>query len=298
MHIRVLAAVTAFLLWLPSALCQKPCGSTVTGHLDVIPFHDKTFGRDRMLRVWLPPGYDDASNAHHLYPVLYMFDGQWLFDRCLSPWLSEWKIDETLTALIPQHRVEAMIVVGIDNAGRERSNEYELYSNPLGHSATAPSGDRIPAFLDEVLPFVESRYRIAKGREHTAIGGSSFGSLAALTALLRRPDVFGLGLLESTSLQEGNGLVLRDAATIVRGPLRVSIGVGSEELGEKDIAALQIPNADPGFVRMHQMLADSMRHSLINTPEVKFTVTPGGRHTEEFWSERFPDAIEFLFPYR
>ncbi|WP_052200243.1 alpha/beta hydrolase [Terriglobus sp. TAA 43] len=297
---RIFSALLLAALGLPvlHAKSQQPCASTVVGHLDIVPFHDMTFGRNRNLRVWLPPGYDSPQNAKKRYSVLYMFDGQWLFDKCTSEWKSEWQIDETLTDLIGRQQVEPIVVVGIDNAGPYRSEEYEWYDNPIpSQRDTMPSlGSKIPEFMDEVLPWIESRYRVKAGPGHTAIGGSSFGGLAALRTLLHRPEVFGLGLLESTSLQDGNGLALRDVSVIVRGPRKISLGVGTAEANQQMLESMGLPTANEALVKMHETLADSMRHSMMGKTEVKLTIAPGGQHTEAAWAARFPDAVRFLFP--
>jgi enterochelin esterase-like enzyme len=74
---------------------EQPCKSTVTGTLEMIPLESKVFGNKRLLRVWLPPGYSDTVASGKRYPVLYLFDGQMLFDRCTSqPFPDEWHVDE------------------------------------------------------------------------------------------------------------------------------------------------------------------------------------------------------------
>jgi enterochelin esterase-like enzyme len=141
-----------------------------------------------------------------------MFDGTWLFDRCTAPGTQgEWKIDETLTELIIHHQVEPIIVVGIDSSAN-RDVELAPFGNPIFYGGPKVfQGAHVPEFLaDEVLAYVASHYRVKKGREHTGVGGSSLGGVAALTALLKRPDVFGIGLLESTSMQYGNGDLRRE----------------------------------------------------------------------------------------
>ena len=76
---------------------SEPCHSTVTGDLDVVPLSSKIYGNERKIRVWLPPGYRDVAQEKTTYPVLYMFDGTWLFDKCTAPGSQgEWKVDETL----------------------------------------------------------------------------------------------------------------------------------------------------------------------------------------------------------
>jgi enterochelin esterase-like enzyme len=249
------------------------------------------------LRIWLPPGYHDPQNAQTTYSILYMFDGTWLFDRCTAPGTQgEWKVDETLTDLIAKHEVEPIIVVGIDS-NQHRDSELASYGNPLFFGPPKVfQGARVPEFLtDEVLPYIAAHYRVKKGREHTGVGGSSLGGVAALTALLKRPDVFGIGLLESTSMQYGNGELLRETSPIVVGPVRVSVGVGTDELGP-DAKMLGVPGYDPAFVSMNRQLAENLKAALANKPQVLFTVQPNANHGAAAWGSRFPAAIKFLYP--
>ncbi|WP_260741527.1 alpha/beta hydrolase [Tunturiibacter lichenicola] len=269
------------------------CKSTVTGMLAVVPLQSHVYGDNRTLRVWLPPGYLAPANSSKRYPVLYIFDGQDLFDRCTArPGQDEWHVDETVTDLIAKDAVQPLILVGIDNAGPgRREDEYSRY----GAMSDAPQ--KLSAFVTrEVLPLVDGRYRTIADRTHRGVGGASLGSIAALSLLLDQPDTFGLGLLESTSLQVGNGKVMQDTSTIVQGPARISIGVGTTEVPPSDAAAHGFPDFDTAFVAMSRTLADNMKKSLMNHPEVKLTVEPGGQHQDKFWGERFGPAITFLYP--
>jgi enterochelin esterase-like enzyme len=135
MVLRLILFVNLLILRVPSEATMKAeapeqaCKSTVTGTLEMIPLESKGFGNKRFLRVWLPPGYSDPVAAAKRYPVLYIFDGQLLFDRCTSqPLRDEWHVDETMTDLIAKKIVEPLIVVGIDNAGLDRTDEYSRYS--------------------------------------------------------------------------------------------------------------------------------------------------------------------------
>jgi enterochelin esterase-like enzyme len=271
----------------------QACKSTVTGTLEIIPLESKVFGNRRLLRVWLPPGYSAQAAAAKRYPVLYLFDGQMLFDRCTSqPFPDEWHVDETLTDSIAKKTVRPLIVVGIDNAGPgHREDEYSRYS------AMADAPQKLSAFMmTEVLPLIDGRYRTISDRANRGVGGASLASLAALTLLLDRPDTFGLGLLESTSLQNGNGRLLQETSPVVQGPLRVSIGVGTAEVPPAEAAAHGFPYFDDAFVAMSQKLAENLKKSLMNHPKVKLTVEPGGQHQPRYWSERFGPAVSFLFP--
>jgi enterochelin esterase-like enzyme len=275
-----------------ATLTAQPCKSTVTGPLDMLPLESKVFGNKRFLRVWLPPGYSDPGAASKRYPVLYMFDGQYLFDRCTSqPFPDELHLDETMTDLIAKKRVAPLIIVGIDNAGPDRTDEFSRY----GAVANAPQ--KLSRFMvTEVLPLIDGRFRTISDRAHRGVGGVSLGSVAALTLLLDQPDTYGLGMLESTSLQNGNGRVLQETSPVVQGPIRVSIGVGTAEVPPTEAAAHGFPYFDEAFVTMSQRLAENLKKSLMNHPEVKLTVEQGGQHQTKYWSERFGPAVSFLFP--
>lgn len=275
------------------------CKSTVTGDLQKKPFNSSTFGDTQILRIWLPPGYNEAANTQKHYPVLYMLDGENLFDACTSSFHHEWQIDETLTKLISDGTIEPIIVVGIDSAGKRRADEYIPYADPF-FPAPEPHGKLFPEFLaTEVLPLINRELRTIPDPDHTAIGGSSYGSVAALYALLHRPDLFHLGLLESTSLQVGNGQLLRDTLSLVVGPRRVSVGVGTNELGNFQQFARDRgiePDAfNTGFVQLSEQLAANLKAAM-NHPAVVFVEQPGAMHNENAWAERFPAAIQFLFP--
>jgi pullulanase len=299
MVLRLTLFINLLILGIPGEATLKAeaptqaCKSTVTGTLETVPFESKVYGDKRLMRVWLPTGYSSSKTSAKRYPVLYLFDAQDLFDRCTSrPGQDEWHVDETLTDLIARKAVQPLIVVGIDNSGPgHREDEYSRYS------AMADAPQKLSAFMTtEVLPLIDLRYRTISDRTHRGVGGASLGSLAALTLLLDQPDTFGLGLLESTSLQNGNGRVLQETSPLVQGPLRVSIGVGTTEVPTAEAAAHGFPYFDDAFVAMSRTLAENMKKSLMNHPEVKLTVQQGGQHQSKYWSKRFGPAVSFLFP--
>jgi enterochelin esterase-like enzyme len=275
------------------------CKSTVVGDLQKRNFTSTTFGDPQTLLIWLPPGYNDPTNAQKQYPVLYMMDGENLFDACTSSFHHEWQIDETLTRLIANNEIEPLIVVGINSPGKRRSDEYIPYFDPI-FTAPEPHGKLFPDFLaNEVLPLVSREFRVLKDPDHTAIGGSSYGSVAALYALLHRPDLFRLGLLESTSLQVGNGQLLRETTPLAIGPRRVSVGVGMNELGDSVQFArdhgMEPEAFNTGFVQLSEQLAANLKSASLNHPAVVFVKQPGAKHEEPAWAQRFPAAIKFLF---
>ncbi len=112
----------------------QPCHSTVTGDLEIVALKSSVLDNTRDLRVWLPSGYHDPANAERTYPVLYLFDGQFLFDKCTGPGqVMEIHVDEALTDLIQRRAMEPIIVIGIDNgqSADTRNREYQPYFNPL-----------------------------------------------------------------------------------------------------------------------------------------------------------------------
>ena len=274
-------------------LTAQPCKSTVTGTLEILPLGSKVFGNKRFLRIWLPPGYYDPGAASKRYPVLYMFDGQYLFDRCTSPpFPDELHLDETMTDLIAKKQVTPLIIVGIDNAGpRHRTDEFSRY----GAVANAPQN--LSNFMaTEVLPLIDGRFRTISDRAHRGVGGASLGSIAALTLLLDQPDTYGLGMLESTSLQNGNGRVLQETSPVCRAQCAYRLEWALQRCRRQRPRHMDFLTSMTAFVAMSQRLAENLKKSLMNHPEVKLTVEQGGQHQTKYWSERFGSAVSFLFP--
>lgn len=303
--IRVRLALIAF-AWVTSvfsAVAQQPepaCTPTVVGHLDILPLTSKIFHNERKLRVWLPPGYDDAANAQKKYPVLYMLDGQDVFDVCTSFGHEEQRVDETLTELITAGKIQPVIAVGVDNGSKfgewtgQRSREYLPYRDPTDPVIKDVEGDRFPAFMEtEVMPVIAAKYRILAGPTHTAIGGGSYGGVAAIYALIRRPDLFGSGLAGSPSLQIGNGQILRDTVWLNVGPSRLALSAGNAQFGPPFPHAAEL-NAN--YVHDIETLADHFRAIEVYPTNVQVTIREGARHTTPDIAATFRDAFIFLFP--
>ena len=141
-----------------------------TGDLRLHEFRSRIFRNTRFLRVWLPPGYDDPANAGRHYPVLYLNDGQNLFEASTSFTGVEWQVDETGDRLIREGVIPPMILVGMDNAGKGRIREYMPHRS-LHPMMLRVQGSRYPSFLiKEVMPFLARNYRVASGPENTGLG--------------------------------------------------------------------------------------------------------------------------------
>jgi enterochelin esterase-like enzyme len=128
---------------------QEPHHCSVVGDLEVRPFASRVFHNTRKLRVWLPPGYKNRDPRSERYPMKYLNDGQNFFDVCTSIFnAQEWRADETATALIQSGKIPALIIVGIDNAGkRDRPKEYL----PFPDETLPPSSKGLRQGLSKVL---------------------------------------------------------------------------------------------------------------------------------------------------
>jgi predicted alpha/beta superfamily hydrolase len=286
---------TAFLILLCTGVdglrAQVPaCKSTVSGDLRLHTLDSRIFGNTRTIRVLLPPGYDAPENAAVTYPVLYLLDGQNLFDACLSGVShQEWGVDETVYRLISEKKIPAMIVVGIDHAGKDRAHEYLPYKDYLYNPDMAdPAGTHFPDFLTgEVMPLVDGRYRTLQGRDHTGLGGSSYGGIATLYALLAKPNRFGFALVESAPLQIGMGQLVRDTSPLTTWPTRIFFGFGGKESDD--------PVQNERLIGMVRAVAANFRAAGYGDTNLRVVIDPDARHSESAWARRLPGALTFLY---
>jgi predicted alpha/beta superfamily hydrolase len=262
-------------------------GESATGDLRLHEFRSRIFRNTRFLRVWLPPGYDDPAISGRRYPVLYLNDGQNLFESSTAFGGVEWQVDETADRLIREGTVPPMIIVGIDNTGKNRVREYMPHRsfNPM---MLRVQGHRYPAFLiKEVMPFIARNYRVASGAENTGLGGSSLGALIALYMAVSRPGVIGHLLLESPSLWASNRQMIKEARGVYRWPQKVYLGVGTAEAGREDRNRSAVDDV--------RELAGILRRAGLDDNRLKLVIDDGAPHHESAWARRFPEAMTFLF---
>jgi enterochelin esterase-like enzyme len=263
---------------------------SATGDLRLHEFRSRIFQNSRFLRVWLPPGYDAAANAAHRYPVLYLNDGQNLFEAATSFNGVEWQADETADRLIREGAIPPMIIVGIDNTGKARIREYMPHRS-LHPIMMRAHGTRYPSFLfKEVIPFMSRNYRVAAGPENTGLGGSSLGALIALYTAAVRPGTIGRLLMESPSLWASNRQLIRQSRGVKRWPERVYLATGTAEAGRKD--------KDQSVVDDVRELAAILHRAGLDDAHLKLVIDDGAAHHEAAWAQRFPKALEFLFGNR
>lgn len=283
MIVSVLIAWTlALLLFFAGPHTIAPC--TATGDLEIVQFDSTIFPTSRKLRILLPEGYRLPENRDRRYPVLYLNDGQNLFDVCTSQFSGEeWGVDETVQQLIARSEIRPLIVVGIDNGGkRQRPREYLPYfDDTLKPPESNPEGRLYPRFLlDEIVPFVENHYRVLPGEEHRALGGASYGAGIALYTVVKRPGSFEKLLLESPSVYADDYHLLKDAKSVRVWPHQIFIGTGTVNEPVADVDALR----------------KLFEKSGLGSDRLRVVVQKGGEHSEYWWGRRLPEALRFLFP--
>jgi predicted alpha/beta superfamily hydrolase len=257
----------------------------VSGNLRLHELRSRIFRNTRLVRVWLPPLYDAAAGKR--YPVLYLNDGQNLFDPTTAFGGVDWRVGASAERLIADKKISPLIIVGIDNTGKNRVREYIPYQSQEPR-VFGSQGKRYPEFLlREVMPLIEKYYSVAKGPEHTGLGGSSLGGLITLYTQLAMPGVFGRLLIESPSLWVANRKILEECRSFRDWPYRIYLGMGTSEVGNSD--------KDERAVNDVRALETILHDAKLGSARLRVVVTEGGMHNEATWAARFPEALEFLF---
>ncbi len=247
---------------------------TPPGTLQVIhEVYSPELANRRDILVYLPAAYEKSEEA---FPVIYMHDGQNLFDPTTS-FAGEWGVDDAM-AKAPRGGRKA-IVVGIPNMGIDRIREYSPFVDPRNGGGL---GDVYVSFiLDTLKPLIDKRFRTLRSVEHTGIIGSSLGGLISLYAFFRQPASFGFAGVMSPALWFAGGAIfpyVREAP-YVRG--RLYLDVGTRE-GEGTLA-----NA-----RMMRDLLIEKGYAL--EQQLHWVEDAGGMHNEAAWGRRLRPALPFL----
>lgn len=222
------------------------------------------------------------------FPVLYLNDGQNLFDPSRAFAGVTWNVQESVTRLVRRRLIPPLVVVGIDHGGARRNREYLPADDERNPHARDALGRQYAEFVTrELMPFIEQHYPVARGAAQTGFGGSSYGAVAALYTALMYPGTFGRLLLESPSLYVANRFMLRMARSATRWPGRVYLGVGTAETSRADFNEETVENV--------RRLEAILRGKGLGPRRLKVVVEEGGRHSEGDWARRLPDALRFLF---
>lgn len=251
--------------------------STTSPNVSFLPstLEMKKLNRRRAIRLYLPPNY----NQRLQFPVIYMHDGQNVFDEATS-FAGEWRVDEIMDSLY-YNRGFAAIVVAIYNDSKERLNEYSPWRNDsLGSGG---DGDKYAFFVaKELKPFIDKNYRTNPDPEFNAIIGSSMGGLISFYIGLKYPEVFGMVGVFSPSLWFSPKVFEFVSKFKRKGEQKIYLLVGEKE--------------NESMVNDTKMLEHYLfKAGYTDEDYLKLKVSPDGRHSEWFWSREFPEAIEYLF---
>jgi predicted alpha/beta superfamily hydrolase len=238
----------------------------------------------RRITVLLPPDHRESARL----PVLYLNDGQNLFDPARAFAGRTWRVGETVSWMVAQAIIPPLIVVGIDHGGMARAREYLPVEDERNPHARRPLGRKYIDFVTrEVVPFVEATYPVSRRVSARGFGGSSYGAIAALMTAIARPGLFGRLLIESPSLYVGTRHMLSRARRAPRWPAKVYLGVGTAETGRAEINRETVEN-------VHELEA-ILRGRGLGPKRLKVVVREGATHSEDAWAERLPEALAFLF---
>ena len=251
--------------------------STATENVTIISesFYMPELERDRRIWIYLPPDYATSNNT---YPTLYMHDAQNVFDVTTS-FSGEWEVDESLDALFNDGD-GGLIVIGIDNGGAERINEYCPWEN-----ATYGGGDGaayINFIVNTLKPHIDENYRTLAGREHTGIMGSSLGGLISLYAAIEHQDVFSKAGIFSPAFWI-NPEVYDYVNTVgYEDYVKFYFIAGDQEDSGSVVQAMQT---------MHQSLSEAGFGSNL----LQCLNHQDGQHSEWYWKREFPEAYLWLY---
>lgn len=249
---------------------EKQHTASANVHILSDTFRMPQLGKTRRVWVYLPADYAVSGKK---YPVIYMQDGQNLFDEFTSAY-GEWGIDELLDKMPAK---DQCIVVGIDHGGDNRITEYDPYDTKYGKGR----GDDYVEFLVKSLkPYIDHHYRTRPDARHTTIAGSSMGGLISMYAILKYPHVFGNGGIFSPAFWISPEIYQYASASKIPQGARIYFVCGDAE-------------SDDMVADMHKMvlIARSKGLSPSNTPEVN---VKGAKHNEKQWNGDFPEFYHFV----
>jgi predicted alpha/beta superfamily hydrolase len=266
-------------------------------------FHSRFLEQDRDVLVWLPPGYDDLSSegaddgsdegsprrfntgVQHegSYPVLYMHDGQNLFEPDTAFQKGEhWRVGETAAALIAEGEIEPLIVVGIYNTGDHRKDEYTPTRDARLGGGDADDYGRM--IVEELKPLIDRTYRTRPDAPSTGIAGSSLGGLVSIYLAFTHPQVFQKVAALSPSVWWNWRAILKTVRQArSKPPLKIWLDMGTAEgkKGLDDARLLKAALVGLGFAP---------------NSDLHYAEYEGATHSETAWAERVGPMLKWLFP--
>lgn len=273
------------------------------GTIDTYPAFNSDFVATRRISVWLPEQYHSLKAQNQRFAVLYMHDGQMLFDASVTWNQQEWGVDETAQALIDKLSVIPFIVVGIDNGGDDlRYVEYmpqkpfealpktiqnQIYTRQE-HDNKIQSDAYLRFIVEELKPFIDTQYATITTPENTFVAGASMGGLISWYAVAEYPDVFGGCLCFSTHFPGGYDLqdftVFNTFSTYMANHLPIN---GSHRLW----FAYGDQTLDQYYPPFHEALQEQFTKWGADSDRVSIQFFAGDDHSETSWQKQFPLAL-------
>jgi len=249
-------------------------------------FRSKILGNHRDVLVYLPRGYSRFSRRR--YPVLYLQDGQNVFDAATSFAGVEWGVDETAQRLIRRNLIEPLIIVAVANMTDDRIHEYAPTPGVIDSKAKRKKHSKGLArkygrFLTEELrPYIDKKYRTKPEAEFTGLGGSSLGALLTLSVGLWFPNVFTRLIVMSPSIWWDDCVIYKMVEELDKKlPLKIWLDTGTRE---------------PGWERVRTLLDSLIEKGWRLGEDLIYAEIEGGDHSEGAWAARVDPALRFLFP--
>ena len=256
--------------------------------------------------VWLPPGYDDGNQR---YGVVYMHDGQNLFDPKRSNFNKVWAADKSALRSIAAGKIKPFIIIGIDQPGKDRWRQYFPrvmldFLSPAVRDKLATQGNGKPVMSDEYLKFIvdelkpriDREYRTKSDRKHTAIAGSSMGGLISLYAITRYPKIFGVAGAVSTHLPLGNPNWTAEEQKDIFAAWRNYVG---QELGNPKGRRIWFDHGTETLDAFYQPYQENLDAALVANSwskgrDFSSRVYEGTPHEENAWAARMDDIFSWM----
>lgn len=259
----------------------------------------------RHVDIWLPPGYDNAKR----YPVLYLHDGQMLFDSTINWNKQEWCVDEVLGGLIKNGAIKPVIVVGVWNSAEGRYADYlpekpwfMMPESDRKALLNEPNARRMPigkpvsdAYLQflvkELKPAIDKQFATLTGRRHTYIGGSSMGGLISWYALCEYPNVFGSAICMSTHWTGVYRAKNNPIPAAIFSYLDQKLPKAGKHKLYFDFGTATLDSLYPDFQAQADVILRQKGYSSKNWQTQSF---PGEPHTESAWRKRLHEPLLFM----
>jgi len=249
-------------------------------------FPSGILGNRRDVLVYLPRGYRRLSRRR--YPVLYLHDGQNVFDAATSFAGVEWGVDETVERLIKENFMEPLIVVAVANTGEQRIHEYAPTRGVIDAKAKRKKRSKGLAreygrfLMGELKPYIDRKYRTNPDAEFTGLGGSSLGGLVTLAIGILYPHAFRRLMVMSPSIWWDDFAIYRLVDSIEqKPPLKIWLDTGT---------------AEPGWEQGRELLNRLLEKGWKLQKDIQYMEAQGANHSEAAWAARVEPALRFLFP--